>query len=128
MVRGSHNPPLYRILAVSSDVSTLSSGANILTQAGYTADLVLTIDQAVRRVSVRRYHLAIVSSSFARDEQIAIRARLKQVRQNLPVLLLGSEHDSPDFFLTAVADSLKQKEKFQFGTKLDRPHLDSRIK
>lgn len=107
MVRRSPKPLRYRILAVSSDVSQLSSGANILTQAGYTADLVLTIDQAVGRVLVRQYHLVIVSSRFSRDEQIAISARLKQVRHNLPVLLLGPEHDSPDFFLTVVAHALK---------------------
>src|ERR1035438_6164652 len=121
MARRSSNPRLYRILAVGRDVSRLSSGANVLTQAGYTADLVLSVDQAVRRVSVRPYHLAIVSSSFTRDEQIAIRGRLKQLRHNLPILLLGSEHDTPDAFLAAVADCLKQKKKFHFGTRLDGP-------
>jgi DNA-binding NtrC family response regulator len=128
MVRRSQNPLRYRILSVSSDISRLSSGANILTQAGYTADLVVTIDQAVRRALVRQYHLVVVSSTFSRDEQIAIGAKLKQVRHNLPVLLLGPEHNSPDIFLAAVASALRQKTKFQFGTKLDGAHLDPRIK
>jgi len=124
MVRRSQNPPPYRILAVSSDVSLLSSGANILTQAGYSTDLVLTVDQAVRRVLVRPYHLAIVSSTFTRDQQIAIRARLKQVRQKTPVLLLGPEHDSPDFFLTAVANALRlSADGIEFA---DALHLSSR--
>jgi PleD family two-component response regulator len=121
MARRSANPLLYRILAVGRDVSRLSSGANVLTQAGYIADLVLSADQAVRRVLLRPYHLAIVSSTFTRDEQIAIRSRLKQLRQYLPVLLLGPEHDSPDAFLAAVAECLKQKKKFHFGTRLDGP-------
>ena len=49
MVRRSHNPQPYRIMAVGRDISQLSSGANILTQAGYSADLVPEIDHAVRR-------------------------------------------------------------------------------
>jgi len=124
MVRRSHNPQLYRILAVGRDVSSLSSGANILTQAGYTVDIFLMIDQVLRRILVKRYHLAIVSTTFTRDEQIAIRDRLKQVRQGLPVLLLGLEHDSPETLLTAVRDCLKQKKKLQTGTSLDGFPLD----
>lgn len=127
MVRHSHNPQLFRVLAVGGDVSRLSSGANVLTQAGYTADFVLKTDQAVRRVLVQHYHLAIVSSTFTYDEQLSIRARLKGVRQNLPVLLLGPEHDSPDGFLSAVAECLKQRKAFQFGTRLDGLPVDRRI-
>jgi hypothetical protein len=67
---------------------------------------------------VCRYHLAVVSSTFTRDEQTAIRRRLQQVRLNLPVLLLGPEQDTPDAFLSAVADCLQQTQKFQFGTQL----------
>ena len=122
MARRSPNPPLYRILAVGKDISQLSSGANVLTQAGYTADIVLTVEQAVRRALVRQYDLAIVSSTFHRDDQLAVRARLKQVRPSIPVLLLGSEHDSPDAFLIAVAERLKQKKRFHFGTKMDGIH------
>jgi hypothetical protein len=124
MVRRSHNPQLYRILAIGRDVSLLSSGANVLTQAGYRADLVVTVDQAARRVLVGKYHLAIVSPTFDCDEQIAIRARLKQARQNLPVLLLSSAHDSPDAFLAAVAESLKHKKSFQFGSRFGGIRLD----
>jgi DNA-binding NtrC family response regulator len=124
MVRRSHNPQLYRILAVGRDVSSLSSGANILTQAGYTVDIFLMIDQVLRRVLVKRYHLAIVSTTFTRDEQIAIRARLKQVRQDLPVLLLGPGHDSPETLLTAAKDCLKQKKKLQTGASRDGFPLD----
>src|SRR5664279_1582050 len=101
MPRLSHNPELYRVLAIGRDISLLSSGANVLTQAGYRADTVVAVDQAIRRVMVGKYHLVIVSSTFSCDEQIAIRARLKQSRQNLPVLLMGSAHDSPDAFLAA---------------------------
>ena len=121
MARRSPNPPHYRILAVGKDISLLSSGANVLTQAGYIADIVLTVEQAVRRALVRQYDLAIVSSTFTRDDQLAVRARLKQVRPSIPVLLLGSEHDTPDAFLAAVADCLRQKKKFHFGTRLDGP-------
>lgn len=117
MPRLSHNPELYRVLAIGRDISLLSSGANVLTQAGYRADTVVSVDQAIRRVMVGKYHLVVVSSTFNCDEQIAIRARLKQVRQNLSVLLMSSAHDSPDAFLAAVADSLKQKRSFQFGTR-----------
>jgi hypothetical protein len=89
--------------------------------------LVIKVDQAVRRASSGRYHLAIVSSTFTYDEQIAVRGRLKQVRQNLPVLLLGPQHDSPDAFLAVVADYLQQKKSFRFGTRRDRIHLDPDI-
>jgi DNA-binding response OmpR family regulator len=119
MVRRSHNPQLYRVLLVGKDVSRLSSRANVLTQAGYRADPVLETEHAARRARVQRYHLAIVSSSFTVDEQLAIRARLQAVRPNLPVLFLTPEHDKPDAFLAAVADSLKQKKRFRFGTPHD---------
>src|ERR1017187_6104892 len=128
MARRSQNPPHYRILAVGKDISQLSSGANVLTQAGYTADIVLTLEQAVRRALVRQYDLAIVSSTFHHHDQLAVRARLKQVRPSIPVLLLGTEHDSPDAFLTAVAERLRQKKKFQFGTKIDGLPIDRSIK
>jgi PleD family two-component response regulator len=128
MARRSQNPPHYRILAVGKDISQLSSGANVLTQAGYTADIVLTLEQAVRRALVRQYDLAIVSSTFHRHDQLAVRARLKQVRPSIPVLLLGTQHDSPDAFLTAVAERLRQKKKFQFGTKIDGLPIDRSIK
>jgi DNA-binding response OmpR family regulator len=127
MARRSQNPPHYRILAVGKDISLLSSGANVLTQAGYIADIVLNVEQAVRRALVRQYDLAIVSSTLTRDDQLAVRARLKQVRPSIPVLLLGTEHDSPDAFLTAVAERLKQKKRFQFGTKMDGLHVDRGI-
>jgi DNA-binding NtrC family response regulator len=127
MSRPSPNSHSYRILAIGCDVSELSSGANLLTQAGYSTDLVIKVDQAVRQASTGRYHLAIVSSTFAYDEQIAIRGRLKQVRQNLPVLLLGAQHDSPDAFLAVVAECLQQSKSFRFGTRRDVVHLDPDI-
>src|SRR5271169_6530504 len=116
MVRRSHSPQPCRMLLVGHDISLLSSRANILTQAGYVTDLVLKVDQGVRRVLVSRYQLAIVSPTFTRDEQIAIRARLKQASRSLSVLLLTQKHDSPDALLTAVADRLKQEKTFEFGT------------
>jgi DNA-binding response OmpR family regulator len=119
MVRLPHKPQSHRILVIGSDVSRLSSRANVLTQAGYTADPVPEIDHAVRRARTQRYHLAVLSSSFSADEQLAIRARLKAVRPDLPVLMLAPEHDKPDTFLTAVADSLKQKKRFRFGARHD---------
>lgn len=103
MVRTSPNPRIRRILALGRDVSQLSSGANLLTQAGYSTDLVVTVEQAVRRAGIGRYHLAIISYSFAHDEQLAIRTRLKQIKPSLPVLLLGPEHDNPETFLESVA-------------------------
>jgi len=127
MARRSPNPPHYRILAVGKDISLLSSGANVLTLAGYVADIVLTVEQAVRRALVRQYDMAIVSSTFTRDDQLAVRASLKHVRPGIPVLLLGSEHDSPDAFLTAVAAGLKQKKRFHFGTRMDGLHVDRGI-
>ena len=123
MPRRPPNPPHYRILAVGKDISLLSSGANVLTQAGYIADIVLTVEQAVRRALVRQYDLAIVSSTFTRDDQLAVRARLKQVCPCIPALLLGTEPDSPDAFLTAVAQRLKQKQRFHFGTRMDGIHI-----
>ena len=128
MVRRFHNRQLYRILAISADISRLSSHANVLTQAGYNADLFFSIDQAVRRAQVQHYDLAIVSNTFTREEQIAIRARLKRVRQNLPVLLWVPEHDLPDALLDAVANRLNHTKNFQFGTRLDGIHLDHSIR
>ena len=122
-----NNSQPVRILAIGADISRLSSGANLLTQAGYRADGVLKIDDAVRRVSKSRYHLAIVCATFTYDEQIAIRARLRQVRPQVPVLLLAAEHNSPDLFLAAVSGRLR------IGSKLDMvasapPHaVDSKL-
>ena len=127
MARRSPNPQSYRILAIGPDVSRLSSGANVLTQAGYNADLFVAVDQAVQRAQIKRYHLAIVGSAFTRDEQIAIRSRLQQVRQHLRVLLLSDEHDSPDAFLAAVADCLKRKNRFEFGNRQDGIHFNQGI-
>ena len=103
MARSSPNPKIRRILAVGRDASQLSSGANLLTQAGYITDLVVTVDRAMRRATVGRYHLAIVSTTFTHNERLAIRAHLKQVKPGLPVLLLGPEHDSPRAFLESVS-------------------------
>lgn len=75
------------MLVAGRDVSRLSSRANVLTQVGYTVDIFLTIDHAVRRILAQRYHLAVVSPTFPIDEQIAVRASLKQVQRELPVLL-----------------------------------------
>jgi len=127
MVSRFHNPQLYRILAIGRDVSLLSSGANVLIQAGYRADLFLEVDQAVRRVRIEKYHLVVVSSTFTPDEQIAIRARLRQVRENLSILLLSSKHDSPDAFLAAVAECLQQKKALPVGTSRDGGAVDHRL-
>jgi len=109
MIASSSNSQVYRVLVVGRDVSELSAGANLLTRAGYTTDFVVAVDQAARRVAVGRYHLAVISSTFTYDEQLAIRARLKQVKPALPTLLLGPEHTSPDALRTAVANCLKEK-------------------
>ncbi len=119
MVRRTHKPRLYRILAVGDDISRLSSRANVLTQAGYNTDLALSVDHAVRRTQIRPYELVIVSHSFGFEKQILIRARLRRIRHDLPVLLLTPEHELPDVFLSAVADCLKHKMKYQFGVKRD---------
>lgn len=128
MARRFNNSQLYRILAVGRDISSLSSRANLLTQAGYTADIFLNMDQAVGRALVRRYDLAIVSSTFTSDEQTAIRSRLKQVRPNLPVLLLEGKHDSSDAFLSAVEDCLKPGFRFRYGIVPDQLPAEHRIK
>ena len=107
MVRSSPNSRIRRILAVGRDVSQLSSRANLLTQAGYTTDQVVTVEQAMRRASVARYHLAVVSATFAYDEQIAIRSDLRRIKPSLPILLLGPEHDTPEAFLETVAACLE---------------------
>ena len=122
MVRTSPNSRIRRILAVGRDVSQLSSRANLLTHAGYTTDLVVTIDQAVQRASVGRYHLAIVSPTFSDDEQLAIRARLEQAKPSLPVLLVGPSHDSPEAFLVAVAACLSRNKL----PKIDIPRGETR--
>ncbi|HVP55089.1 MAG TPA: hypothetical protein VMU45_08850 [Candidatus Eisenbacteria bacterium] len=109
MTASSANSQIYRILVIGRDVSELSAGANLLTQAGYSADLVVTIDQAARRVLTGRYHLVVVSSTFTDDEQLAIRARIKQLKPALPVFLTAPEHSRPDVFLAAVVACLKKK-------------------
>ncbi len=107
------NSQPVRILAIGADISRLSSGANLLTLAGYSTDLVFTIDDAVRRLLKSRYHLAIVCATFTFDEQISIRLRLRQVRPRIPVLLLTVEHDSPAAFLAAVAGHLRAGSKLE---------------
>jgi DNA-binding NtrC family response regulator len=124
MVRRIPIPQSFRILAVGRDISLLSSRANLLTQAGYTTDLVHGVDQAVRRERIRHHHLAVVSDSFNSEEQNAIRSQLKQVRHRLPVLLLTSEHDSPHTFLAAVASCLRPKKTFRVVTLADGHPLD----
>jgi DNA-binding response OmpR family regulator len=108
-----NNSQPVRILAIGADISRLSSGANLLTQAGYRVDAVLKIEDAVRRISKSRYHLAIVCSTFTYDEQISIRARLRQVRPQVPVLLLAAEHNSPILLLAAVASRLRTVSKLE---------------
>jgi DNA-binding NtrC family response regulator len=115
MTSSSSNLQIYRVLVVGRDVSELSAGANLLTQAGYTTDLVVTLDQAVRRAIVGRYHLAVVSSTFTYDEQVVIRARLKQAKPSLPALLLGPEHAAPDALRAAVAHCLKKRPILEFN-------------
>ena len=124
MTHSSTNSQVYRILVVGRDVSELSAGANLLTQAGYTTDLVVTVEQAVRRAVVGRYHLAVVSATFTYDEQIAIRARLKQVKPILPILLIGPEHALPRAFLDAVAHSLKKRPAGEFNCSIGEPLRD----
>ena len=106
------------------DVSELSAGANLLTQAGYTTDLVVTLEQAARRAVVGRYHLAVVSATFTYDEQIAIRAHLKQVKPILPILLIGPEHGLPRAFLNAVAHSLKKRPAVELNCSIGEPLRD----
>jgi len=113
-------------MAIGPDVSLLSSGANLLTLAGYSADFVLSADDAARRVATPFYDLAIVSSSFAHDEQLAILCRLRQIRPNLPILLLGPEHDTPAAFLAAVADCLGAAKKPLSATPAGPPLLTNR--
>lgn len=108
MPRTSHNSPVVRILAVGRDISLLSSGANLLTLAGYSTDFVLTPDDAARRVSIPRYDLAIVSTTFTYDEQIAIRNRIRQLRPQLPVLVLSDQHDSPAALFAAVSQIVRK--------------------
>jgi len=98
MARSSPNPRIRRILAVGRDVSQLSLGANLLTQAGYTTDLVVSVDRAMRRATVGRCHLAIASTTFASDEQLAIRAHLKQVKPGLRACCLGRNMTPPGPF------------------------------
>lgn len=99
-----------RVLCIERDVSLLSSRANLLTQAGYVVDFVLKPEVAVRRISIRRYHLVIMSAAFPHDEQLAIRARLRQVRPGQPVLLLKPQHETPVEFLATVAEALHSAE------------------
>ena len=106
-MKDRQSPQPVRILAIGIDVSRLSSGANLLTLAGYSADPVLKIDDAVRRMIKSHYHLAIVCADFTYEEQISICAWLRQVRPQIPVLLLGDEHNSPEPFLAAVARHLR---------------------
>ena len=124
MHRSSSNPQLYRILVVGRDISELSAGANLLTQAGYTTDLVVTVEQAVRRAVGGRYHLSVISATFTYDEQIAIRARLRQVKPTLPTLLAGPQHAAPSALLDAVANSLKKKSSFEFNSDSVKPRSD----
>jgi DNA-binding NtrC family response regulator len=106
-----HKPHQFRIVVIGTDISHVSSRANLLAQAGYNTDLVVKVEDAVKRVIVRRHHLAVVTSVVPYDEQLAIRARLKQVRPNLSLLLLGPNHDSPDALLAAVEHCLKKASK-----------------
>lgn len=116
MNRSFSSSQVYQILVVGRDISELSAGANLLTQAGYTTDLVVTVEQAMRRAALGRYHLAVVSATLTCDEQIAIRARLKQVKPSLPVLLCGPEHIPPGAFLDAVANRLRKKPVVEFNS------------
>ncbi len=119
-----NSPQPVRILAIGADISRLSSAANLLTHAGYSADPVLKIDDAVRRITKSHYHLAIVCPWFTYDEQIAIRARLRQVRPQIPVLLLAVEHSSPTELLAAVASHLRVNSKLDLVSPGGPPSID----
>ncbi|HZD30517.1 MAG TPA: hypothetical protein VE779_02550 [Candidatus Angelobacter sp.] len=117
---------MYRVLVIGRDISHLSSRANLLTLAGYSTDLILELDLAVRRVAIPRYHLVIIGPTFTYDEQIAIRARLRQVRPQLPVLLLGPEPDKPAAFLAAVAHALRPIADPQLADSVAAPQIPAR--
>lgn len=115
MASGKHNPQLFRVLAIGEDVSLLSSRANLLAQAGYTADLIPDAAIALRRVADRNYHLAILSHTMGAEEEFSLRRKLKQLRPKLPVLVAGPDNGAPDDFLAEVARSLHRKSHFHFG-------------
>jgi DNA-binding NtrC family response regulator len=105
------NPQMYRILLIGGDISHLSNCANLLTQAGYDPDLVCKLDDAIRRVSMPRYHLAIVSDSLSTDEQLTLRKHLRRVRPLLPVLLQTPAHRRTAVFLAAVDHALRPRDR-----------------
>ncbi len=98
-----------RILTLSRDVSLLSSRANLLTQAGYSADCELDQERALRRIRTRGYDLIIVSDSFSPDEQVALRAKVRQLEPDTAVLLLGEEAKDAGQLLELVEASLEKK-------------------
>ena len=96
-----------RVLTIGNDVSQLSSRANLLIHAGYNVDLEVNVERALRRLRVHPYHLVILSGKLSHDEQIGIRAQLRQVRSDQRVLLLSEREDGADGLLESVASSLR---------------------
>jgi len=104
-----------------------SSPVNLLTRAGYTSNVVLEIDHAIRRVTVRRYHLVIAGHSFSAGDQIAVRSRLKHVRYDLRVRLLASEQENPEVPLTTVAQCLERNHRLHLAARVDLPQSDREV-
>ncbi len=101
-------PGQIRILNVGNDLSVLSSRANLLTQAGYSADLEVDEERAMRRLRARPYHMVVVSNRIGQEEQLRIRAKCKQVKPEVPVLLLDETEDEAEQFLASVASRLRR--------------------
>jgi uncharacterized iron-regulated protein len=77
--------------------------------AGYSADLEIDHERAARRLRTTHYHLIIVSNTFTRDEQLSIRAKLRQVKPEVSVLLLTEREIDADQFLRSVESHLRPK-------------------
>lgn len=97
-----------RILILSRDVSLLSSRVNLLTQEGYSADWEVDPERALRRIRTRHYHLVVLSNSFSEEEQLNLRAKVKQTRLEQAVLLLGTDENEGEQFLRSVELSIRQ--------------------
>lgn len=103
----SRDSQTTRVLTIGNDVSQLSSRANLLIHAGYSVDLEVNLERALRRMRIHPYHLVILSGKLSHNEQIGIRAQLRQVRSDQRVLLLSDREDDADGLLESVASSLR---------------------
>lgn len=109
-----------KVLILGHDVSFLSMLANLLTLAGYSVDVLLDADLAIRKACEKNYDLAVVGYSFSDEEQRAFRTELGKYRRALPVLVVAQRQQDPERLLVDVGVAIKKRDAVAGSPAMDQ--------